>query len=66
MNVRLIGGLVVLLIGAIRFARLESMPRWVINEMPRIATRIKEVNQRRKNEGFYIGGRCGFGFDVVD
>lgn len=35
-------------------------------EKDRIATRIKEVKQRRKAEGFHIGGRRGFGFDVVD
>jgi DNA invertase Pin-like site-specific DNA recombinase len=50
-------------IGAIIFTILSAFATF---EKDRIATRIKEVKQRRKAEGFYIGGRRGFGFDVVD
>ena len=50
-------------VGAIIFTILSAFATF---EKDRIATRIKEVKQRRKDEGFYIGGRRGFGFDVVD
>jgi DNA invertase Pin-like site-specific DNA recombinase len=50
-------------VGAIIFTILSAFATF---EKDRIATRIKEVKQRRKEEGFYIGGRRGFGFDVVD
>ena len=50
-------------VGAIIFTILSAFATF---EKDRIATRIKEVKQRRKAEGFYIGGRRGFGFDVVD
>jgi putative DNA-invertase from lambdoid prophage Rac len=49
-------------VGAIIFTILSAFATF---EKDRIATRIKEVKQRRKAEGFYIGGRRGFGFDVV-
>lgn len=50
-------------VGAIIFTILSAFATF---EKDRIATRIKEVKQRRKAEGFYIGGRRGFGFNVVD
>lgn len=50
-------------VGAIIFTILSAFATF---EKDRIATRIKEVKQRRKDEGFYIGGRRGFGFNVVD
>jgi DNA invertase Pin-like site-specific DNA recombinase len=50
-------------VGAIIFTILSAFATF---EKDRIATRIKEVKQRRKDEGFYIGGRRGFGFDVVE
>ena len=50
-------------VGAIIFTILSAFATF---ERDRIATRIKEVKQRRKAEGFYIGGRRGFGFDVVE
>ena len=50
-------------VGAIIFTILSAFATF---EKDRIAIRIKEVKQRRKNEGFYIGGRRGFGFDVVE
>lgn len=50
-------------VGAIIFTILSAFATF---EKDRIATRIKEVKQRRKSEGFYIGGRRGFGFNVVD
>jgi DNA invertase Pin-like site-specific DNA recombinase len=50
-------------VGAIIFTIFSAFATF---EKDRIATRIKEVKQRRKDEGFYIGGRRGFGFDVVE
>lgn len=50
-------------VGAIIFTILSAFATF---EKDRIATRIKEVKQRRKADGFYIGGRRGFGFDIVD
>jgi DNA invertase Pin-like site-specific DNA recombinase len=50
-------------VGAIIFTILSAFATF---EKDRIATRIKEVKQRRKAEGFYIGGRRGFGFNIVD
>jgi hypothetical protein len=50
-------------VGAIIFTILSAFATF---EKDRIATRIKEVKQRRKDEGFYIGGRRGFGFNVVE
>lgn len=50
-------------VGAIIFTILSAFATF---EKERIASRIKEVKQRRKSEGYFVGGRCGFGFDVVD
>ncbi len=50
-------------VGAIIFTILSAFATF---EKDRIATRIKEVKQKRKAEGFYIGGRRGFGFDIVE
>ena len=50
-------------VGAIIFTILSAFATF---EKDRIATRIKEVKQRRKAEGYFIGGRRGFGFDVVE
>jgi putative DNA-invertase from lambdoid prophage Rac len=50
-------------VGAIIFTILSAFATF---ERDRIATRIKEVKQRRKDEGFYVGGRRGFGFNVVE
>lgn len=49
-------------VGAIIFTILSAFATF---EKDRIATRIKEVKQKPKDEGFYIGGRRGFGFNVV-
>ena len=35
-------------------------------ERERIASRISEVKQMRKAQGYFVGGRRAFGFDVVD
>lgn len=50
-------------VGAIIFTILSAFATF---EKDRIATRIKEVKQKRKADGFFIGGRRGFGFNVVD
>lgn len=50
-------------VGAIIFSTLSAFATF---EKDRIATRIKEVKQRRKDEHFYIDGRRGFGFNVVE
>lgn len=50
-------------IGAIIFTILSAFASF---ERERIASRISEVKQMKKSQGFYIGGRRGFGFDVVD
>ena len=50
-------------VGASLFTILSAFSTF---EKDRKATRIDEVKQRRKDEGFYIGGRRGFGFDVVE
>jgi len=50
-------------VGAIIFTILSAFATF---EKERIASRIKEVKQRRKAEGYFVGGRRGFGFDVVD
>lgn len=50
-------------VGAIIFTILSAFATF---EKERIATRIKEVKQRRKAEGYFIGGRRGFGYNVVD
>jgi DNA invertase Pin-like site-specific DNA recombinase len=35
-------------------------------ERERIASRISEVKQMRKEQGYFVGGRRAFGFDIVD
>lgn len=50
-------------VGAIIFTILSAFASF---ERERIASRISEVKQLRKSQGFYVGGRRGFGFDVVD
>jgi DNA invertase Pin-like site-specific DNA recombinase len=50
-------------VGGIIFTILSAFASF---ERDRVATRIKEVKQRRKADGFYVGGRRGFGFDVID
>jgi putative DNA-invertase from lambdoid prophage Rac len=50
-------------VGAIIFTILSAFSSF---ERDRVATRIKEVKQRRKADGYYVGGRRGFGFDVID
>ena len=50
-------------VGAIIFTILSAFATF---EKERIATRIKEVKQRRKAEGYFVGGRRGFGFNVVN
>lgn len=50
-------------VGAIIFTILSAFASF---ERERIAARISEVKQMRKAQGFYVGGRRGFGFDVVD
>lgn len=50
-------------VGAIIFTILSAFASF---ERERIASRISEVKQMRKSQGFYVGGRRGFGFNVVD
>ena len=50
-------------VGAIIFTILSAFASF---ERERIATRISEVKQMRKSQGFYVGGRRGFGFNVKD
>jgi DNA invertase Pin-like site-specific DNA recombinase len=50
-------------VGAIIFTILSAFASF---ERDRVATRIREVKQRRKSDGFYVGGRRGFGFNVID
>lgn len=50
-------------VGSILFAVMGAFADF---ERSRIASRISEVKQMRKAQGFYVGGRRGFGFDVVD
>jgi DNA invertase Pin-like site-specific DNA recombinase len=50
-------------VGAIIFTILSAFASF---ERERIAARISEVKQMRKAQGYYVGGRRGFGFDVVD
>lgn len=50
-------------VGAIIFTILSAFASF---ERERIAARISEVKQMRKSQGYYVGGRRGFGFDVVD
>lgn len=50
-------------IGGIFFTILSAFAEF---ERSRIASRISEVKQMRKAQGCYVGGRRGFGLDVVD
>ena len=50
-------------VGAIIFTILSAFADF---ERTRIASRISEVKQMRKSQGFYVGGRRGFGFNVKD
>lgn len=50
-------------VGSILFAVMSAFADF---ERSRIASRISEVKQMRKAQGYYVGGRRGFGFDVVD
>ncbi len=50
-------------VGAIIFTILSAFASF---ERERIASRISEVKQMRKSQGYFVGGRRGFGFDVVD
>ena len=50
-------------VGAIIFTILSAFATF---EKERIASRIKEVKQRRKADGYFVGGRRGFGFEVVE
>jgi putative DNA-invertase from lambdoid prophage Rac len=50
-------------VGAIIFTILSAFADF---ERTRIASRISEVKQMRKAQGFYVGGRRGFGFNVKD
>jgi putative DNA-invertase from lambdoid prophage Rac len=50
-------------VGAILFTVMRAFADF---ERSHIASRISEVKQMRKAQGFYVGGRRGFGFDVVD
>jgi len=50
-------------VGAIIFTILSAFATF---ERERIASRISEVKQMRKAQGYFVGGRRGFGFDVID
>ena len=50
-------------VGAIIFTILSAFASF---ERERIASRISEVKQMRKAQGYFVGGRRGFGFNVVD
>lgn len=50
-------------IGAVIFTILSAFASF---ERERIASRISEVKQMRKSQGYFVGGRRGFGYDVVD
>jgi len=50
-------------VGAIIFTILSAFASF---ERERIASRISEVKQMRKSQGYYVGGRRGFGFNVVE
>lgn len=50
-------------VGAIIFTILSAFACF---ERERIASRISEVKQMRKSQGYFVGGRRGFGFNVVD
>jgi DNA invertase Pin-like site-specific DNA recombinase len=50
-------------VGAIIFTILSAFATF---ERERIASRISEVKQMRKAQGYFVGGRRAFGYDVVD
>ena len=50
-------------VGAIIFTILSAFATF---ERERIASRISEVKQMRKAQGYFVGGRRAFGFDAVD
>jgi DNA invertase Pin-like site-specific DNA recombinase len=50
-------------VGAIIFTILSAFATF---ERERIASRISEVKQMRKAQGYFVGGRRAFGFNVVD
>jgi putative DNA-invertase from lambdoid prophage Rac len=50
-------------VGAIIFTILSAFASF---ERERIASRISEVKQMRKSQGYFVGGRRGFGFNVVE
>lgn len=50
-------------VGAIIFTILSAFASF---ERERIASRISEVKQMRKSQGYFVGGRRGFGFNVKD
>ena len=50
-------------VGAIIFTILSAFATF---ERERIASRISEVKQMRKAQGYFVGGRRGFGFNVVE
>jgi len=50
-------------IGAIIFTIISAFASF---ERERIASRISEVKQMRKSQGYFVGGRRGFGFNVKD
>jgi DNA invertase Pin-like site-specific DNA recombinase len=50
-------------VGAIIFTILSAFATF---ERERIASRISEVKQLRKSQGYFVGGRRAFGFDVVE
>jgi DNA invertase Pin-like site-specific DNA recombinase len=50
-------------VGAIIFTILSAFASF---ERERIASRISEVKQMRKSQGYFVGGRRGFGFNVAE
>jgi putative DNA-invertase from lambdoid prophage Rac len=50
-------------VGAIIFTILSAFATF---ERERIASRISEVKHLRNSQGYFVGSRRGFGFDVVD
>ena len=50
-------------VGAIIFTILSAFASF---ERERIASRISEVKLMRKIQGYFVGGRRGFGFNVVE
>jgi DNA invertase Pin-like site-specific DNA recombinase len=50
-------------VGAIIFTILSAFATF---ERERIASRISEVKQMRKAQGYFVGGRRAFGYEVVE